>query len=187
MESKRSKKIDELDEICRSIVVALIRHRSGMNCDCDLGYITRGSTQQTSDICEIRDKAVLKTVKRHDKICTCGVFEHVEQEKEKPRPRNTALHREIKKVFHTPESKMTPMFSKEPASSEMPICSNTFEEPTYPNTSTSSIPSRTPTPDKPLKTLMSPYKHPLDYSKGPFDNISDYDEENIFKGLPHKW
>jgi hypothetical protein len=84
--SKRSRKVDELDEICRSIVVTLIRHRTGMNCDCDLEYIIRGGTQKNSNICEIRDKAVLEAVKRHNKICTCEVFGHVEQEGKELRP-----------------------------------------------------------------------------------------------------
>jgi hypothetical protein len=184
MESKRSRKVDELDEICRSIVVALIRHRSGTNCDCDLEYITRGSTQKTSNICEIRDKTVLEAVKRHNKMCTCGVFGHVEQEKEELRPFKPTLRRGFEKAFRISATEKTPLFTKKPSSPEMPICSETFEEPTYPNTS---APSRTPTPPTPLKTLISPHKHPLDYSKAPFDDVSDYDEDNIFKGLPRKW
>jgi hypothetical protein len=184
MMSGRSRKVDEIDEICRSIVVTLIRHRSAMDCDCDLEYIIRGGTQKNSNICEIRDKIVLEAVKRHDKICTCGVFELVEQEKEELRPSKPTPRRGFKKAFRTSASKKTPMFSERPAASERPICSETSEVSTYANTSTS---SRTPTPPEPPKTLISLYKHPLDYSNGPFDNLSDYDEENIFKGLPRKW
>jgi hypothetical protein len=111
MESKRSRKVDALDEICRSIVVALIRHRSVMNCDCDLENITRGGTQKNSNICEIRDQTVLEAVKRHNKICTCRVFQLEEQEKEESRPSKPTLRRGFKKAFRTSATEKTPLLT----------------------------------------------------------------------------
>jgi hypothetical protein len=95
MEPKQSRRFDDLDETCRSIIVALIHHRTGMQCDCDLEYITSGSTQKTSDICEIRDQTVLEAVKRPNKMCTCRVFQLVEQEKEEFRSSKLAGSRRL--------------------------------------------------------------------------------------------
>jgi hypothetical protein len=92
--------------------------------------------------------------------------------------------RGFKKAFRTSATEKTPLLTKRPASPEMPICSETFEKPIYPNIST---PSRPLAPPTPLKTLVSPHEHPLNYSKGPFDDLSDYYKQNIFKGMPRKW
>ena len=132
-----------------------------MSCGCNLEYITKGTTQKSSNICETRDRVVHKAIKKHDKICACGAFEFVQQEEEKRKPRKTALHTEAKKTCHAPRAPKTPTSSKTPT-----------------------LPQTLPYP----KIPGQPSKHPLEHLKRPIDGFSDDDyKENIFKGMKRKW
>jgi hypothetical protein len=161
MISKKSGDFNNIDKMCRNIIMTFLNHRNEMHCDCNLEYITKGTAQRNSNICENRDKAVFKAIEKHDKICTCGAFEFVQQEKEKGKPRKCTRHREVGKASHAHACSKTPTSSK------------------------------TPTPPKILasnKTRTNPPKHPLDHLKDPFDDISDDEyKDNIFEGLPRKW
>jgi hypothetical protein len=189
---------NEIDQLCRNIVMALIEHRDKMHCDCDLRYIFTGNTPENSpDICEERDKAILKAMRKHNKICTCGAFELMEPEKEQSKARTiekTPSGHQLSTLSKMPKYPEKTVSSKMPTSSEKPVPS---KPPTSRKTSTPSTPFKPPeeykkpmTPKRPTprKTLTYPHKHPLNYPKDPFEDISDLEyEHNVFKGLPRKW
>jgi hypothetical protein len=186
---------DEIDQLCRNIVMALIEHRDDMHCDCDVEYITKGTTSKDSpDICEKRDEAILKAMRKHNKSCTCGAFELVEPEKEKSRARTikkTPSGHKLPTLSKMSMPSEKPISSKMPTSSEKPV---PFKPPPSSKVSTPTKPpeeykkSMTPKPPTPRKTLTYPHKHPLDDPKDPFEDLSDDEyEQNVFKGLPRKW
>jgi hypothetical protein len=173
MMSKKSRDLNNIDKMCRNIIMTFLSHRNEMHCDCSLEYITKGTTHKISNICETRDKAVFKATKKHDKICTCGAFEFVRQEKGKGKPRKCTRHHEVGKASHAHACSKKATSSNTPTSSKAATSSKTPAS------------SKTPTPPK---TRTNPPKHPLDHLKDPFDENSDDEyKDNIFKGLPRKW
>jgi len=140
--------------------MAFIEHRKEMGCGCNLEYITKGTTRKLSNVCESRDKAVYKAVKKHDKICTCGAFQFVQREKENGRPQKTIPHLKMDKTRHASASSKTAAVTKTAA------------------------PFKTPAPHK---TPAHASKHPLG-PNDTFDDFSeDGYKENIFKGMKRKW
>jgi len=153
--------------------MAFIEHRKEMSCGCNLEYITKGTARKFSNVCESRDKTVYKAVKKHDKICTCGAFQFVQQEKENGRLQKTILHPKVDKTRHAPASLEIAAVIKTAALTK-----------TTAVTKTATL-SKTPVPHK---TPAHASKHPL----GPFnDTFDDFSEdgykENIFKGMKRKW
>lgn len=169
IELKKPRHLKKIDKRCRTIVMKLIDHRSAMQCDCDLEYIktnrTKRDNMEGSAICEIRDKALLKAMARHDKICGCGAFEFIHQEKG-----NSTSPR-------APRSSKTPNSSRAHVSTKISTPHKTPRSSKAPASSKSSTPPKTP-----IYNAMTMVECP----KEPFDDESEYDE-NIFTGIPRKF
>lgn len=189
IEPKKSRHLKKIDKRCGTIVMKLIDHRHAMHCDCDLEYIktdrTRRDMVEGSIICEKRDKAILKAILRHDKICGCGAFDFTEQKK-----KNSTSSK-------TPTSSKTSKSSEASPKSSTPPKTPIYEAMKGRNSisTRTSTPSKTPESSKAraTSTTSAPPKTPLynatksvDCQENPFDDESDYDDENIFKGMPRK-
>ncbi|KEQ91443.1 hypothetical protein AUEXF2481DRAFT_92099 [Aureobasidium subglaciale EXF-2481] len=91
----------KIDKECRAIVNTLMKHRSVLGCDCNFEHIKTGRTStKGSNICEIRSIVVVKAMKKHDRMCSCGGFDFAPRstpEKKSPKPQKSApnLHKRV--------------------------------------------------------------------------------------------
>lgn len=157
---EQSRHLKNIDTACRNVVITFIEHRNEMRCRCSLECVTKGTTRETSNVCEARDRAVHKAIKKHDKICTCGAFDFVQQERNTT-PQKTALHLKVGKTCRAPA------------------------DPNTPSSLRTLLPSRIP---ESSRTVALPPEQAHSHFKDTLQDFSDDDyKENIFKGMKRKW
>lgn len=136
LEPKKPRYLKQIDKRCRTIFMKLIDHRHAMRCDCDLEYIKTNRTScdmtKGSIICEVRDKAILKAITKHDKICRCGAFEFIQQEKESSTSPRTLRSSKTPNSSGAHESSKLSTPSKTPGSSKATASSKSTTPPKTP-------------------------------------------------------